>query len=763
MTIVERQLAHPSTTYEFLQIYDLSLGKMKPYYLSLLALLLGMINVAQAFDTPVPASNLPANFEFDGMVSPGEWDAIEPIQLTVQSPVYHQEPTERTEIKMAYDDKYVYLSGAMYDSEPDKIMDNNLARDGGEASTEWFGMVIDSYNDKQNGLGFFTTPTGSRFDAAIGNDAQGREPMNVSWNNFWDAKAVMNEDGWFAEIRVPWSSLQYEIKDGKVTMGITVWRYLARKNELHVSPDIPPDLGEMGIWRPSQSKEYVFENVERRKPFYVTPYILGGASDANSLNESETAYVNEKKTIKDIGLDVKLGVLKNFTLDLSINTDFAQVEADDQQINLTRFSLFFPEKRLFFQERSGIFSFRFGGRNDLFYSRRIGIDDDGNSIPIIGGARLTGRSGKWDVGLISMQTQQSGEFLSNNYSVFRLKKQIINENSDIGFLSTYNVDADGTYNAVYGFDTNIRVWGNDFLSVKFGQNLENDLNYTPLDSDQTMFWISLVKRSQKGFGYAVSLSRLGEDFDSNVGFIERENYTRFGNRLEYNFWPSENSKLFRHGPTMGGRSFWDNTDNKYNSSSHRAGWDFIWKNGSALELRSIFQYDNILETFSLADVVDIPVGSYFYSGCSVQYSTAIGRPYSVRSEVSVGDFFDGQRNSFQVSPLWAVSSRLSLSGTYEYNDIRFDLRDEGFDTHIARIRAQVSFSTKFSISSFIQYNSLSKSYNGNVRVRYNPREGNDLFIVYNTDVNADRFLENPTLPEFNQQSLLVKYSYTFVL
>lgn len=736
---------------------------MKLKTIILLTSLLSITTLSSAEDAPVPVGSLPANFQFDGMVSPGEWDAIAPIELTVQQPVYRQDPTERTEIKMAYDDKYIYLAGAMYDSEPHKIMDNNLVRDGGEASTEWFGMVVDSYNDKQNALGFFTTPTGSRFDAAIGNDGQGRDPMNLSWNNFWDAKAVITEEGWFAEIRVPWSSVQYQIVDGKVTMGITVWRYLARKNEMHISPDIPPDLGEMGIWRPSQAKEYYFENVTQSKPFYVTPYVLGGASAANDLNDAGTAYDNSKSTVRDVGLDVKLGISNNFTMDLTVNTDFAQVEVDDQQINLSRFSLFFPEKRLFFQERSGVFSFRFGGRNNLFYSRRIGIDEDGNSIPIIGGARLTGRAGKWDVGVISMQTQKTDSFLSNNYSVLRLKKQIINENSDIGFLSTYNVDADGTYNAVYGFDTNIRLWGNDFLTVKYGQNMGNDLGFAPLKGEQSMFWISFAKRSQQGLVYAASLSRLGEDFDSKIGFIERPDYTRVGMRLGYNFYPKKNSKLFRHGPTSGGRSFWDNAENKYNSSAHRIGWDFVWKNGASAEVRSLLQYDNILESFSLADVVDIPAGSYFYHGYSVGFNSTMSLPYSVRAEIGVGDFYDGKRNSIQISPVWAVSSRLALSATYEYNDIKFDVRDQAFDTHIARVKAQVSFSTKFSISSFIQYNSLNKAYLGNVRVRYNPREGNDLFIVYNTDVNADRMLENPTLPSFNQQSLLVKYSYTLVL
>ena len=227
------------------------------------------LDVLAAVGTPV--AKLPANFVFDGTIGAGEWEDIQPIVLIVQTPNYQGEASERTEIRIAYDQNYVYLSGALYDSEPNKILANTKERDGGDASTEWFGMLIDSYNDKQNGLGFFTTPTGSRFDAAIINDASGRSPMNLSWNNFWDVKTSVTDKGWFAEIRVPFSSLQFQIIEGKATMGITVWRYIARKNETHISPDISPSLGDMGMWRPSQAKTYVFEEIQQKKPFYITP------------------------------------------------------------------------------------------------------------------------------------------------------------------------------------------------------------------------------------------------------------------------------------------------------------------------------------------------------------------------------------------------------------------------------------------------------------------------------------------------------------
>ncbi len=727
-----------------------------------LFLFIAFSNYSFAFEG-IPVSKISDNFVFDGEMSAGEWDHIAPIDLTTQTPVYHGDPSQLTIVKLGYDQSYIYLSGELFDTEPDKILANTKLRDGGDPSTDWFGLVIDSYNDKQNALSFFTTPTGSRFDAAILNDANGRNPMNLSWNNFWDVKTNVTDKGWFVEMRIPFSSLQYQVIDGKVIMGITIWRYIARSNELQICPDIPPDLGEMGQFRPSQAKEYVFENIEQKKPFYITPYVLAGLSNEKTINSAGTDYNNEQKFIKDLGIDVKYGITNNFTLDLTLNTDFAQVEADDQQINLTRFSLFFPEKRLFFQERSGIFDFSLGSQNNLFYSRRIGIDGDGNAVPIIGGARLTGRSGNTDVGIISMQTQATDELASNNYSVLRLKRRIINENSDAGFLLTNSIDRNGKYNTVYGFDTNIRITKDNFLNVKFAQSLNDDVERSLLSINPSVFWASLSKRSERGFTYATSLSRVGEDFHNNLGFQERENYTRWGVRTQYNFFSGEHSRLFRHGITIRGASFWENDHNTFNSSSHSIGYNWQWKNGSNLTLGAKLNYDDINEPFDLADIVMIPIDQYFYSNFTSEFSTTASKPYLLKGEFDSGKFFDGYKNTISLSPVYNVSPSLSLSATYEFNDVNFKIRDEKFAAHIARIKALVMFSTKLSISSFIQYNSLDKLYLGNIRFRYNPKEGNDLFIVYNSDLNANRSFLEPRLPLTNQSSVLLKYSYTFTL
>lgn len=709
----------------------------------------------------LPVQKISESFVFDGKISEEEWNDLEAVPLTVQTPVYRGTPSERTIIKLGYDENYIYLLGAMYDSDAKNIPANNRLRDGGDETTDWFGLVIDSYNDNQNALCFFTTPTGSRWDAAIQNDAQGRNPMNLSWNNFWDVKTSITDEGWFSEMRIPFSSLQFQVVDGKVTMGITIWRYIARANEMQISPDISPDLGDMGGFMASQTQEYVFENIKQKKPFYIAPYLLTGYGAQNVLNSSETGYNAESNFLRNAGLDVKYGITNNYTLDLTLNTDFAQVEVDDQQINLSRFSLFFPEKRLFFQERSGIFDFGVGSRNNLFYSRRIGIDSKGNAIPIIGGARLTGRSGDLDVGIISMQTAGVDGQPGNNFSVLRFKKQVVNDLSQVGFLFTNRIDTKGMYNSVYGFDSNINVFSDNFLNVKFAQTITQGVESNYLSADPSLFWISFSRRGQDGFSYGTSLSRVGSDFDAQMGFFERSDYTRFGARVRYTFFPGESSSLFRHGVHIRGASFWDNSTDKYNTAFYMPGYEWNWRNGMSFEAAAVIRYDDITSSFLLAGVAEVPVGGYFFTGGRLQFGSPTNYPFLVKGEINSGTFYNGYRNTFNVSPVYNISSSFGLSADYEYNAISFDDSTNNFKAHIARIKAQLMFSTQFSISSFIQYNSLQNVYLGNIRLRYNPREGNDLFIVYNSDLNASRDMFEPRLPVYNQTSLLVKYTYTF--
>lgn len=241
-------------------------------------------------------------------------------------------------------------------------------------------------------------------DLAVRDDATGDYPLDVDWNTFWDVEVAQNDEGWFAEMRIPISSLRFEPDErGRVVMGLVAMRFIPRNSEVATFPATPANWGTFSHMTPSRARKVVFEGLEPQTPLRVTPYALGGAGQQSVLKASGTAYGLETEPTYDVGLDVKYGLTSNLTLDLTLNTDFAQVEADNQQVNLTRFSLFFPEKRRFFLERSSNFAFNFGAPNRLFYSRRIGVHAC-EQVRILGGARVVGRSGRWDVGLLNMQT-----------------------------------------------------------------------------------------------------------------------------------------------------------------------------------------------------------------------------------------------------------------------------------------------------------------------------------------------------------------------
>ena len=320
-------------------------------------------------------------------------------------------------------------------------------------------ISFDSYNDKENSLLFATNPLGLRWDAAVSNDGtinMDEMPVNMDWNTFWEAKASYDDKGWYFEMQIPISSLRFQDINGTTVMGLSILRWIPARDAADIFPAISNECGPTSQLKPSLYQEVVFEELSPKKPLYISPYLLTGFEQTNELNEAETAYDYEQDYKLEPGLDVKYGINPNTVLDLTVNTDFAQVEADDQQFNLTRFSLFFPEKRKFFLERSSIFDFSLGGQNNLFYSRRIGLYE-GDPVRIWGGARLNSRINNWDIGLLNLQTASFEDLPSENFGAFRVKKRVFNEYSYMGGMLTTRLGVDGTYNIGYGLDGVIRV------------------------------------------------------------------------------------------------------------------------------------------------------------------------------------------------------------------------------------------------------------------------------------------------------------------
>ena len=711
---------------------------------------------------PIKIQRIDSPVELDGLSNEAAWNGIKSLPMTMRIPNFGSEPSEHTEILLGYDDDYLYAAGRFYDSEPSKIQATSFKRDGWAYNTDQLTIIIDAFNDNENAVLFSTTPVGIRTDVNILNDAEGAPQKNInsSWNTFWDVATVQNDDGWFAEMRIPFSSLRFEEKDGQTIMGITAYRWIARKFESDIFPLIPGKFGSWGAFRPSQTQAILFEGIKRHNPLYITPYLLGGLEQTNKLNDDESTYERADKFVREVGLDVKYGLTNNLTLDVTINPDFAQVEADDQMINLTRYSLFFPEKRLFFQERSGNFDFRFEDMNRLFYSRRIGIHE-GEQVRIYGGARIVGRVGPWDIGFLNMQTEKFEDLLSENFNVMRLRRQVFNPYSYIGGMVTSRIGNRDSWNTAYGIYGILRLFGDDYLTLKWAQCFENDKKNQVVALEPSKIYVNWTRRSDKGPGYNLSYSRSGDDFNPGIGYERRDNYTRFGDRVQYGWFPGEESKLQNHQVFIEGITFIRNLDGKIESSKVGPGWAFETRAGSDGSI-SVRQFkENVTELFSFSDDVDIPIGRYTFYGIMGKFNSPRGSLYKISTTINAGSFYDGRRVTINLKPSAAISKHLQLEGMYELNAVDFPDRNQNFIGHIGQLKISAFLNSKLSLVSIVQYNSANDKIITNIRFRYNPREGNDLYIVYDEGLNTYRQREFPALPRTSIRTILVKYSYTF--
>jgi len=701
-----------------------------------------------------------ATIIIDGMVNEAVWNDIAPLNIIQFSPNGGEQATQKTEIRITYNDKYLYLSGRLYDDEPDKIVANVKKRDHATKNTEWSGFLIDSYNDNENGLGFFVTPTGARFDVAISNDFVGPNTFNVSWNGYWDAASTRTELGWFTEIRVPFTSLPFEVKDGKVFMGIKAWRYFARNNETDLFP--PSDLSKGDEWKVSLAQTIVLEDIENRNPIHLTPYVLAGLEKLTTLSETSQQYEANDNFKKELGLDTKIALNSNVTLDLSVNTDFAQVEADNQQINLTRLNLFFPEKRLFFQERAGLFNFNFGSSDKLFHSRKIGIVD-GKQTRIYGGARLIGKVGKWEAGALSMQTAPQGILNSENFGVFRLRKNILNENSSIGLILTNRSDFKGNYNSVYGLDATIRVFDENYLSLRWAQSFENEKENKISSLDPTKLFLEISKRSQKGFVYTINYGRTGLDYKPAMGFELRENYSQLNYDFSYNKFPDRRSKLRKFGLYINGSHTRGNTSKELESRNLKLGFKVATNSGWETDLNFNMDREILSTPLSLPGGIELIEGLYNFNSIYAYVETPPANKLRYSINFGTGNFYSGKKTTFAVSPSINITPDLLLEATYAYNLLKFSSLNISENIQLSSFSILYTYSTKLTLNALVQHNNVSKTILGSFRLRYNPKEGNDFYLVYNGNRNQDRNRLVPMLPINSAQIILLKYSYTFHL
>lgn len=695
--------------------------------------------------------------QIDGRIEENIWKSILPLAVLQKVPNAGAPPSEQTEIRITYDSDNLYLSCKSFDREPALIVANTKKRDDFTENTEWCGFLIDSYNDRENALAFFVTPTGAKLDMALANDIEGASAFNVSWNTYWDAAAVVNEKGWFAEIKVPFSSLRFESVDGKVIMGITAFRYLARHDETDIFPPRDPALGS--TFKPSLTQRFLFEGIKQRNPVHLTTYALSGMERTKAFEPGLQANSHHTGFNNQVGLDAKIALRSNITLDLTLNTDFAQVEADDQQINLTRLNLFFPEKRLFFQERSSLFEFGFGETDKVFHSRRIGIVD-GIQTPIIGGVKAFGRFGKWEAGLLNMQSAKA-VLHAENFGVFRLRRSILNDNSTVGFIATNRTDFRGNQNTVYGLDATLRLFKQNYLSLRLAQSLTDSTDFQVLSVDPTKIYVAFEKRTLDKFTYGIDFSRAGAQYNPSIGFEQRQDFSQLNFRTGYNVFPGNTSRFLQYGPYQIGSFYWDNGLGLMDSRSVAWGAQAITKMGWSYDINYQRQREVLPSRYTFPGGLTFDKGSYDFGTTSMSFLTPAAQRLSYMVALDWGQFYNGRKAGLLVSSFFNLTSDLVLEGRLNYNRIVIPGYEQPVLIRLAQLKVSYSFSTRLFVSGTAQVNNITQTVLGNFRLRYSAKEGNDFYLVYNAGYERYGDFSRSIAQPRTEGTLLLKYSHTF--
>ena len=749
---------------------------MKKEFMTMAVYLLGMIS-PMCGQEKVEIQRLSSEVNFDGKVDEQAWDALPRLNMTQNQPTFGIEPTEESDIRVGYDNTYLWIGARLYMKDASKIVATTKKRDDLPSNSDAFGIQIDAFNDNENGLAFYTTPTGSRYDATISGDAAtGGKRLggvwtnnweNKTWNTFWDVKTSRDNKGWYVEMRIPFSSMKFKPDEQDMTtMGFIITRVISAHNEKDTWPAVSSKYGNAAVYKSSQAQDITVKDVKPTSPIYITPYVSAGKTTFYQTNADKSGYEKKNDWSWDAGGDIKYAINSKMTLDVTINPDFAQAEADDQEVNLTRYSLFMAEKRQFFQERSSLFDFSLdGSASNLFYSRNIGLNSAGEAVRIYGGARLTGKVGKWDIGLMDMQTANTDDTAADNFGVVRMRRNVINQYSYVGGIVTSRLGADGHQNFAYGLDGTFRLFGDDYLDTKVASTYDNEMESK--FNKSAFGYLQWERRSEKGLGYIFKYYYLGEQFNPGVGYLQRSAMNLKQVRLKYGWLPGRNSKWFSYSTYLDFQRYDRLTDHKMEAQTITWDWAMNSKKGYTLSLDLTYEKQGLNKNFNVSpkEGIFVPEDNYDFFYGKLMVSTPKTKPYKVEAGVKYGGYYDGTQFQVTLAPVIAFSSSFQMTMNYEYNRLYFSKRNMMTNLHNLGVKATYMLNTKLSADLYTQYACTTDQLSTNFRIRYNPKEGSDLYLVINDGRNFHRFKDNYglKLPIYNASTIMFKYTYTFIL
>ena len=673
------------------------------------------------------------SIEIDGEFNEEDWKNAKLITRLIQyEPAEGELISQPTEIRILYDAKEIYFGFTCFDSDMSKMVANEMRRDGsgrdGLRENDHVSILLDTYNDRRNGFYFRVNPLGAKEDIALINSGESR---NQAWDAIWTCHTKINDDHWTAEIGIPFSQLRFS-KSDEMTWGLNLGRSLMRNQEDATWAPLSREHGFFARYRTDVIGDLVgLKGITPPRNLELLPYILPGVNHIEEENATDGVF--------DLGLDLKYGITSNLTADMTLNTDFAQVEADQEQVNLTRFSLFFPEKRPFFLEGAGLFDFgipRTSFRRPppllLFYSRRIGLEE-GRAIPIITGGKITGKAGPYGLGVLNVLTN---EFLDEtdpdeiidvsrtNYSVLRLTRDVFS-GSRVGLIGINKQDTD-TYNRAGGLDFTYRPTGSLDIRGLWARTFEPDIT-----GQNNALYLGSTWRN-RDLRLEGSYTDIDENFNPEVGFIQREGIRRINSQIRYS--PRLGKFGIRQIYTGPEFDFIFNQDNQLETQEITLTNYFRFESGSYIGFLPKRTTEHLDEDFEIRDGIIIPPGEYSFTEMMIRGSTDDTKALAGQYSVNFGNFYNGSKWGFTLNAGFKPNGRLNVQPIFQFN--RVTLPQDTFDASIFGARVGYSFSTTLFAKIFAQWNSDDNIFAANVLLNYIYRPGSDFYLVFNQIYNT---------------------------
>ena len=668
--------------------------------------------------------------------------------LMQTQPNFGYPASEKTDIRIAYTEDTFYLSVVCYDASPKDLVVSDARRDADLDNTDAFIIILDTYKDGQNGFIFGTNSQGVEYDAQVDNEGQGNFNVNrqqggtiggfnLNWDASWVVQTQVGDFGWSAEFAIPLRTLRFQT--GK-DWGINFRRNIRKSNEIVYWAPIP-----LGFSLNRLSLAGTLTNLDLNSPgnLKFIPYVLGKLEKNYEIADPSLDFS------PDAGGDIKYSITPSLTLDVTYNTDFAQVEVDDQQVNLDRFNLFFPEKRPFFLENAGLFSVGSPGEVDLFFSRRIGIGDGGNLVPIIGGARLSGKLNRTIVGLLSMFTEDVAEagIEKNNFSVARVNHEFKGRTA-LGavFINRTGLESSNDYNRTVAIDGKLGLGNKARMSGFYARSYDpNDtINAHAFKFQTDYLWNNWEMRA--------AYTEVGQGFNPEVGFLLRSAFRKPEGLVLYRYRPkNENSKILELRPHVSYRGYWNFDGFQETGFLHVDNhWEF--KSGLEIHTGMNFTTEGVVDAFEISDGVLVPAGTYDHTEAQFIFFTNRSKPISISTRSVIGGSFGGSRYLNSGTLRFRQGDNFNLDFTYQNN--QFDLPGGSFSANIFRSQLSYAFTPSIYLQGLVQNNTVDKLWAVNFRFSWLQRANTGLFIVYNHN-----FQDGSPL----NKSLIIKYTRMFDL